>query len=518
MSHKRRIAALLCAFLLFGLTSRAVSHDELYFVAVENMVLPLTDDTMPFWHDGYLYISSDVFTGIVRDTLGISRAKIWDGVLLYRGEESLLFQRNHPYAQDTEQNTYTPGLVLHGDNVYVPASVVARYFNLLYSTVDVERGKLVWLRSASFRMGDKAFAKAATFQLNTAYQDYLKSLEPEELPETESAPLEISETSEEFSPQPEPESVTQEKPKSASAEPETVREPSTPVPATPPLSAQTAAPVETPVTPTPQTVTPTPKPAAPVEKPVTPAPQTVAPSTSAQTAAPSSKPVTPSTKPTAPVETPVTPAPQAVAPPSAPSGNDAQADNTPASQTEPEPVSQTGGQRIYLCLRGDSATPTLLDALDRHDLRATVFCDETFLAEQGDLLRRMTATGYRVGLYVSAVTPASALAQLETCNLLLQRTTMEKTRLAFIDGGGEDTLRAVRDAGFLCLRPDVNRADAPLRTSRQAADLLKLVSQQSESLSLWLGGSVNRSALNAFLNDALNLDDTFLPWTETASF
>ena len=141
MSRKRRIAALLCAFLLFGLTSRAVSHDELYFVAVENMVLPLTDDTMPFWHDGYLYISSDVFTGIVRDTLGISRAKIWDGVLLYRGEDSLLFQRNHPYAQDTEQNTYTPGLVIHGDNVYVPAAVVARYFNLLYSTVDVERGK-----------------------------------------------------------------------------------------------------------------------------------------------------------------------------------------------------------------------------------------------------------------------------------------------------------------------------------------------------------------------------------------
>ena len=511
MSHKRRIAALLCAFLLFGLTSRAVSHDELYFVAVENMVLPLTDDTMPFWHDGYLYISSDVFTGIVRDTLGISRAKIWDGVLLYRGEDSLLFQRNHPYAQDTEQNTYTPGLVLHGDNVYVPASVVARYFNLLYSTVDVEQGKMVWLRSASFRMGDKAFAKAATFQLNTAYQEYLKSLEPEELPETESAPPEIPETSEEFSPQPEPETVTQEK-----EEPETVREPSASVPVTPPLSAQTAAPVETPVTPAPpstQTVTPTPKPAAPVEKPVTPTPQTVAPSTSAQTAAPSSKPVTPTPKPVAPVETPLTPAPQAAAP----SGTDA--DNTPAPQTEPEPAPQTrGNQRIYLCLRGDSATPTLLDALDRHDLRATVFCDETFLAEQGDLLRRMTATGYRVGLYVSAVTPASALAQLEACNLLLQRTTMEKTRLVFIDGGGEDTLRAVRDAGFLCLRPDVNRADAPLRTSRQAADLLKLVSQQSESLTLWLGGTVNRSALNAFLNDALDLDDTFLPWTETASF
>ena len=119
MPHKRRIAALLCALFLVSLTCDAVSRDGLYFVAVENMVLPLTEDTMPFWHDGYLYISGDVFTGSVRDTLGISRAKIGDGLLLYRGEQSLLFRRNYPYAQDSEQNTYAPGMVWHGHSCLV---------------------------------------------------------------------------------------------------------------------------------------------------------------------------------------------------------------------------------------------------------------------------------------------------------------------------------------------------------------------------------------------------------------
>ena len=79
-------------------------------------------------------------------------------------------------------------MVWHGEQGYVPAAVVARYFNLLYSTVDVEHGKLVWLRDAAFIMNDKAFAKAAAFQLNTAYQEYLTSLEPEELPDGDMAP------------------------------------------------------------------------------------------------------------------------------------------------------------------------------------------------------------------------------------------------------------------------------------------------------------------------------------------
>ena len=94
---------------------------------------------------------------------------------------------------------------------------------------------------------------------------------------------------------------------------------------------------------------------------------------------------------------------------------------------------------------------------------------------------------------------------------------MEKTRLALIDGGGEELLRAARNAGFLCLRPTLSRTETPLRTSRQAADLLNLVSQQPETLSLWIGGAVNRSGLNSFLTDALAIGDTFQPWTETAS-
>ena len=483
MSRRHRIAAaLLCVLFAFGLARVDAAQDGIYFVAVENMVLPLTEETMPFWHDGYLYISGDVFTGTVRDTLGISRAQIGDAVLLYRGEQSLLFRRGYPYAQDSAENTYAPGMVWDGGNGYVPASVVARYFNLLYSTTDVEHGKLVWLRSTSFTMPERVFAKAATFQLNTAYQEYVRAMEPEPLPEPEPVPVEEPEAVEEL---PEvPESVPE------SAPPETTPSTSSALTPVTPSTPSTSKPV-TPSTPS------TSKPATPstpsTSKPVTPS----TPSTS--------KPATPSA--------PSTPKPATPSPPSAPSVSVAEPEPV---RVEPEPEPDTGGQRIYLCLRGNGVTASLLDALDRYDIRATVFCDEGFLSGQGDLLRRIAATGHRIGLYVPAGDSASVLERLEACNLLLRRTTMEKTRLVFIDGGGEELLRAVYNAGFVCLRPTLDRTESPLRTSRHAAELLNALSGQPEALSVWLGGTVSRSALNTFVSGALEVRDTFHPWTETA--
>lgn len=41
------------------------------FVAVGESVLPMSDQTMPFWRDGYLYIASSTFTGAAGEALNI---------------------------------------------------------------------------------------------------------------------------------------------------------------------------------------------------------------------------------------------------------------------------------------------------------------------------------------------------------------------------------------------------------------------------------------------------------------
>ena len=71
---KKKILALAaCAVMLFQLAAPyAAAAEEIYFVATERIVLPLTEETMPFWNNGYLYISSTIFTGLARESVGIS--------------------------------------------------------------------------------------------------------------------------------------------------------------------------------------------------------------------------------------------------------------------------------------------------------------------------------------------------------------------------------------------------------------------------------------------------------------
>ena len=57
LMKKRWAMGLLCCLLLFQLAFPAKAAGSVYFVAAEESVLPVTDATMPFWANGYLYLS-----------------------------------------------------------------------------------------------------------------------------------------------------------------------------------------------------------------------------------------------------------------------------------------------------------------------------------------------------------------------------------------------------------------------------------------------------------------------------
>ena len=103
---KRRAAALLLCFLLAFWLSLPPVHaaDRVYFTAVGSYVLPLSDNTMPFWSGGYVYIASSIFTGAARETLGISQVLNNDQgrLVLYSGGRSLTYNLSASYALDND--------------------------------------------------------------------------------------------------------------------------------------------------------------------------------------------------------------------------------------------------------------------------------------------------------------------------------------------------------------------------------------------------------------------------------
>ena len=176
---KRMAAALLCLLLVFQLTAPTQATGDVYFTAVNKNVLSLSDATMPFWSGGYLYVPSSIFTGVGRD-LGVSYypnlAK--QTVLLYVDDpiySSLVFDLNKDYAIDNEGNMYFQPPIQRGGVTFLPISLIARCFGLVYSVMEVDRGHLVWVRNPDMDMEERYFADAAKSRMNYEYDQYLRS-------------------------------------------------------------------------------------------------------------------------------------------------------------------------------------------------------------------------------------------------------------------------------------------------------------------------------------------------------
>ena len=178
---KRKLAALLlCLLLVFQMAAvPSEAAGTVYFTAVNKNVLALSDATMPFWSGGYLYVPSTIFTGVGRD-LGVSYypniAK--QTVLLYVDDtiySSLVFDLNKDYAIDNEGNMYFQKPIQRGGVIFLPISLIARCFGLLYSTVEVDRGYLVWVRNTDMDMEERYFADAARSRMDYEYNQYLRS-------------------------------------------------------------------------------------------------------------------------------------------------------------------------------------------------------------------------------------------------------------------------------------------------------------------------------------------------------
>lgn len=378
---KKKLAAVLCVLLVFQLVSPpAGAAGDIRFVAMGESILPMSDATMPFWKNGYLYIASSSFAGAARESLNIGQISSSDQVILYsvgrRG--TLLFDKGKEYAYDGDGNVYYPGAAVRNGQIFVPASVVASFFGLQYSVTDVKmvvdgqmvQGDLAWIRRSGYSLTEQEFVNAAYFTIASRYVDYLREKE----------------------------------------------------------------------------------------------------------------------EPTADEST----------------------------QETPEGV-EVDGKRIYLCLEAGEDTGSLLDALDRYHAQAAFFCSLEFLETEGDLLRRMAATGQAIGILADASDPELSVAQqLEAGNRALALATCGKTRLAYVRGGDDAARQAAEAAGYRCLEPDLDRSAYELRTSANASSLLQRVSARWGDVTVWLGESASAAGLRAFLSAAEEADGQCLAWTETA--
>lgn len=159
-------AILLVAAVLGGLS--ALADDEIYFTGVNDKVLPLNDETMPYvWNDKY-YVPYTVFD----TSLGIySSYNREDYTLTFWNRENVLtFDFLKTVAYDGTKQ-YSERGVWKNDTIYVPAEFICERFGLYFEHINAPAATILRIVSES-SLDSIAFREWVGADLLKYYREY----------------------------------------------------------------------------------------------------------------------------------------------------------------------------------------------------------------------------------------------------------------------------------------------------------------------------------------------------------
>lgn len=180
MKLRRRFTALLMTLALLLVLSpapvRASSTSGLYFTAVNDQLMDLSYDTMPFYSNSVLYVSSRLFEG---GELGLSYGRnvnLGLATLYMQGSDmDLRFDLAGQTAYDKQYNVYNGYAIEKGGVVFFPLNLVCRYFGLSWSYNETDTIPLIRVKSSAVILSDARFLNAAKTLMQTRYDDFVRA-------------------------------------------------------------------------------------------------------------------------------------------------------------------------------------------------------------------------------------------------------------------------------------------------------------------------------------------------------
>lgn len=172
------IALVLAAACVLGLSGSALAAQKtVYFTAINDTILELRDETMPFLANGEVYVPYEIFnpnyTGI---RLGPFASYGDNVVVLYdKPNGALVFDLTQDTATSSRGEKYTKRAIRHNSTIFVPVDTVVDYFDLDWSIlVDRNYGWVVRVKGSGVQIQDEDFIGQAKYTLESRRNAYLK--------------------------------------------------------------------------------------------------------------------------------------------------------------------------------------------------------------------------------------------------------------------------------------------------------------------------------------------------------
>ena len=180
MKKCRRFTSLVLAVLMLMtvLPSFSGAASTVCFTSVNDTILNLNDETMPFWQGGTLYVPhTAVDDGRMPKELGIycSYNREKQLVTLIQSRKVMIADIAAGTIYDRDETYYAGKAIVRGDIAFLPIEAVAKYFDLQYSYTKVTDGYLVRIRDGSAVLSDSKFIDAAAAPMAQRYSQYEKA-------------------------------------------------------------------------------------------------------------------------------------------------------------------------------------------------------------------------------------------------------------------------------------------------------------------------------------------------------
>lgn len=165
-----------CVLGLMG-SALAATQKTIYFTAINDTIMELRDETMPFLANGEVYVPYDIFnpnyTGI---RLGPFASYGDNVVVLYdKPNGALVFDLAQDTATSSRGEKFSKRAIRHNSTIFVPVDTVVDYFGLDWSIlVDRNYGWVVRVKGNGVQIRDEDFINQGKYTLESRRNAYLK--------------------------------------------------------------------------------------------------------------------------------------------------------------------------------------------------------------------------------------------------------------------------------------------------------------------------------------------------------
>ncbi len=173
MKKRKLLVSIILAAIVCMATALPVSASTLYFTSINNILMPLSDDTMPINVDGIMYVPYSVFNSSELGTYSVY-SKTSQVVLVFRSDLQLNFDLKDGSTYDNTSETYSISAVYSNGVVYIPAAFTCEFFGIQYSVIrGNDYGPIIRMKRGDV-LDDETFAKAAAALMKSRLNQYKK--------------------------------------------------------------------------------------------------------------------------------------------------------------------------------------------------------------------------------------------------------------------------------------------------------------------------------------------------------